>query len=99
MSGTEEDAPILDPEAFGLTAEQAELTARARKLGQEKFAGRAERYDREAIFPTENYHDLHEAGLLGICIPKEDGGIGADLQTYSMVAAEIGRYCGSTALT
>lgn len=99
MSGTEEDAPILDPEAFGLTAEQAELTARARKLGQEKFAGRAERYDREAIFPTENYRDLHEAGLLGICIPKEDGGIGADLQTYSMVAAEIGRYCGSTALT
>lgn len=99
MSGTEEDAQILDPEAFGLTAEQAELTARARKLGQEKFAGRAERYDREAIFPTENYRDLHEAGLLGICIPKEDGGIGADLQTYSMVAAEIGRYCGSTALT
>jgi alkylation response protein AidB-like acyl-CoA dehydrogenase len=99
MSGTGEDAPILDPEAFGLTVEQAELTARARRLGQEKFAGRAERYDREAIFPTENYRELHEAGLLGICIPKQDGGIGADLHTYAMVAAEIGRYCGSSALT
>ena len=37
MSGTE-DAAILDPEAFGLTDQQAELTARARRLGQEKFA-------------------------------------------------------------
>ncbi len=98
MSGTE-DAAILDPEAFGLTDQQAELTARARKLGQEKFAARAERYDREAIFPTENYRDLHHAGLLGICIPEKHGGLGADLHTYAMVAAEIGRYCGSTALT
>ncbi|MBL2770696.1 acyl-CoA dehydrogenase family protein, partial [Klebsiella pneumoniae] len=48
---------------------------------------------------TENYRDLHAAGLLGICIPKAQGGLGADYQTYSIVAAEIGRYCGATALT
>ncbi len=75
------------------------MTALARQLGQEKFAGRAARYDREAIFPTENYRDLYDAGLMGICIPRADGGHGADFMTYALVAAEIGRYCGATALT
>ena len=32
-------------------------------------------------------------------MPREHGGEGADLLTYSLAAAEIGRYCGSTALT
>jgi Acyl-CoA dehydrogenases len=37
--------------------------------------------------------------LLSICIPKSDGGTGADFQTYCIAAAELGRYCGATALT
>ena len=93
------DAPIFDPAAWGLTDKQAALTAQARELAADKFAPRAEKYDREATFPTENYRDLADAGLLGICIPEEEGGIGADLKTYMLTAAEIGRYCGATALT
>ena len=42
---------------------------------------------------------MHRAGLLGIAIPKKHGGLGADYQTYAIAAAEIGRYCGATALT
>ena len=93
------DKPIFDPIAFNLTDQQIELTTLARELGQAKFAERAFMYDREARFPTENYTDLHAAGLFGICVPKQYGGHGADLLTYSMTAAEIGRYCGGTALT
>jgi alkylation response protein AidB-like acyl-CoA dehydrogenase len=93
------DAPIFDPVAFRLDAEQAAIIARARDLAAARFAPRAAQYDREAVFPTENYRDLHEAGLLGICIPKAQGGLGASYQTYSLAAAEIGRYCGATALT
>ena len=52
-----------------------------------------------AAFPTENYEDMFDANLMGICIPKEDGGEGADFLTYALTAAEIGRYCGATALT
>ncbi len=63
------------------------------------FAGRAAAFDREAKFPSENYRDLHRAGLLGIAIPKKHGGLGANYQTYAIAAAEIGRYCGATALT
>src|SRR5580704_1630991 len=92
-------APIFDPVAFRLSADEAALIASAQILATERFAPRAARHDREASFPTENYHDLHEAGLLGICIPKSHGGLGADYRTYALAAAEIARSCGATALT
>ena len=92
-------APIFEPEAWNLTEKQARLGVLARELAAEKFAPRAAHYDREAIFPTENYRDLGDAGLLGICIPESEGGHGADLKTYMLTAAEIGRFCGATALT
>src|SRR5215213_4001275 len=37
--------------------------------------------------------------LLAICIPKGQGGLGAGYQTYCIAAAELGRYCGATALS
>ncbi len=93
------DAPMFDPAAFRLRDDQAALIARVRALAAEKFAPRAAQYDRDASFPTENYRDLHAAGLLGLCVPRAHDGLGADYQTYSLAAAEIGRYCGATALT
>jgi len=93
------DQPIFDPAQWQLTDQQTELCALARELGQSKFSERAFEYDRNATFPTENFKDLHQSGLLGVCIPKENGGHGADLKTYMLMASEIGRYCGATALT
>jgi alkylation response protein AidB-like acyl-CoA dehydrogenase len=81
-----------------LTPRQRELVARMAALGP-RFAERAERHDREASFPFDNYADLREAGLLGICVPREHGGLGADFATYVIVAAELGRWCGATALS
>ena len=75
------------------------LVALAARLGVEKFASRAARYDREASFPTENYQDLRDAGLLALCVPERHGGLGADYRTYCLVSAELGRHCGATALT
>ena len=82
-----------------LTAQQRELIDIAATLGREKFAPRAAKHDREASFPFDNYQDLRKSGLLGICVPKAYGGLGADFTTYVMVAAEIGRHCGATALS
>lgn len=84
---------------FPLTPKQAELMAIARRLGSEKFVPRAAELDREAKFPFANYADLRDANLLGLCVPESHGGRGADYATYAMVSAEIGRYCGATALT
>jgi alkylation response protein AidB-like acyl-CoA dehydrogenase len=94
-----QDAPIFAPDAFRLTDFQAELIGKARRFGKAKLAPRAAKHDRDATFPIENFRDMHPEGLLAICIPKEDGGIGADFQTYCLAAAELGRYCGATALS
>lgn len=84
---------------FDLSNQQKELIGIARELGRSKFQRRAFQYDRTATFPFENYADLREAGFLRLCVPAEYGGMGADYQTYMLVAAEIGRWCGATALT
>ncbi|MFZ2653174.1 MAG: acyl-CoA dehydrogenase family protein [Burkholderiaceae bacterium] len=86
-------------QAQHLSDAQRELIALAGELGRTKFAPRAAAYDRDASFPFENYADLRAAGLLAICVPKAHGGAGADFATYVMVAAEIGRHCGATALS
>lgn len=90
---------MFAPDAFRLSASQAELIAKARGFGQRVLAPRAAKYDREASFPIDNFRDMHREGLLGICIPKEEGGLGADFATYCLAAAELGRYCGATALS
>lgn len=89
--------PAVGDMAF--TPLQRELLATAHRLGEEKFAPRAAQWDREAGFPFANYDDLREAGFLQLCVPVAHGGLGADYATYMMVAAEIGRFCGATALT
>jgi alkylation response protein AidB-like acyl-CoA dehydrogenase len=91
--------PPIVGEGFPLTARQAQLLELASRLGRERFAPRAAQYDRDATFPFENYADMREAGLLALCVPERYGGGGADLLTYCIVAAEIGRHCGATALT
>ena len=78
---------------------QQELIDRAHRLATEKFAARAARHDREASFPFDDYADLHEAGLLGLCVPERYGGLGADFETYCLVSEQIARGNASTALT
>ena len=93
------DRPIFDPVDWRLSDFEAALCAETRSLAAGRFAARAPGIDRAAKFPTENYADLHANDLMGICIPKHYGGRGADLRAYMLAAAEIGRYCGATALT
>ena len=95
----EPNTPMFDPDAWALSDQERDLAAVAREIGQKKIAPRAAEYDRAAAFPIENYRDMFDAGLMGICIPKAHGGHGLSLRGYAIVAAEIGRYCGSTALT
>jgi alkylation response protein AidB-like acyl-CoA dehydrogenase len=69
-----------------------------RSLGP-TFRERAPLLDREARFPFENFSDLHEAGMLGLCIPGRYGGMGAGFADYMTIAAELARFCATTALT
>jgi len=81
------------------SAAQQELIARARRLALDQFAPRADRYDREASFPFDDYEDLRAAGLLALCVPERYGGLGASYETYCLVAEQIAQGNASTALT
>jgi alkylation response protein AidB-like acyl-CoA dehydrogenase len=50
--------------------------ARAAELARERFAERADEYDREAAFPAADFDDLFEAGLLAPTAPADMGGLG-----------------------
>jgi hypothetical protein len=78
---------------------QRELIGLARDLARERFASRAERHDREASFPFDDYADLRAAGFLGLCVPARYGGLGADYETYCLVAEQLAQGAASTALT
>src|SRR5207245_3107636 len=75
----------------GLKPEQAAVVQRAADLSRELFAKRAEQHDRTGKFPLENYADLHKAGLLGLTVPKEYGGVGADWVTFALTMLEIAK--------
>ncbi len=78
---------------------QGELIALARRLACERFAPRAERHDRDASFPFDDYADLRAEGLLGLCVPEGYRGLGADYETYWLVAEQLAQGNASTALT
>jgi alkylation response protein AidB-like acyl-CoA dehydrogenase len=82
-----------------LSDSQKKIINTAGKIGREKLAPRAAQIDREACNPLENYDDLRECGIHSMCVPERFGGLGHDYATYMMVSSELGRHCGSTALS
>ena len=74
------DELIFTKKEWCLTNEQEELCNLSKNLGSKRFSKRAFKYDSEASFPVENYKDLAEKGLLGICVPKKYGGFGQQNQ-------------------
>jgi alkylation response protein AidB-like acyl-CoA dehydrogenase len=83
---------------FSLTEEQKRVQAVCRELTKD-FATRAAEHDRNASLPVENYQALCQAGLYGLAIPKELGGLGVGFLGYVVVAEELAQGCASTALT
>lgn len=65
----------------------------------EDFAARADRHDREASFPVDNFADLHRSGFLAATVPEEVGGLG--VRSFVDLAAafdRLGRGDGATAI-
>jgi alkylation response protein AidB-like acyl-CoA dehydrogenase len=59
-----------------LGAQARQAVERAAELARERFAERADEYDRRAIFPAADFDDLFEAGLLAPTVPTDLGGLG-----------------------
>ncbi len=76
---------------FELSPEQREIQAVAREFADAEIAPYATAWDREHRFPHELVPKLAELGLMGVCIPEELGGAGADFVSYMLVLEEISR--------
>src|SRR5438270_6187421 len=76
---------------FSLTADQREIQALAREFARAEIEPNAGSWDREHRFPKELYPKLAELGLLGVCVPEEYGGAGADFLSYILVLEELSR--------
>jgi len=76
---------------FELTAEQREIQDVTRELAEAEIVPNAPAWDREHRFPDELYPKLAELGLLGVCVPADYGGVGADFLSYVLVLEELSR--------
>jgi butyryl-CoA dehydrogenase len=76
---------------FDLAAEQRDIQAVAREFAAAEIEPHAAQWDREHHFPREVFGKLAELGLMGVCVPEEYGGAGADFLSYILVLEEISR--------
>ena len=83
---------------FPLTAPQVEWQERVAEIARREVGPRAERADRERRYPRESLAALRDAGLSGLRVSPEHGGLGADLLTTCLIVEEIAKYCPSTAM-
>lgn len=83
---------------FLLTDDQRQIVAMVRELAREKVAPFAQEWDAEERFPTELVTAFGDAGLLGLAVPAEYGGLGADLLTRVVVIEEMAKVDASAAL-
>ncbi len=84
---------------FDLSAEHELLRATVRDFAQARIAPVAEELDREHRFPYEIVAELAELGLMGMTIPEEYGGAGADTLSYAIAIEELTRVDSSVAIT
>jgi len=83
---------------FKLTDEQLMIRAMVRDFAQEVLLPTAMERDRTKEFPAENLKKMAELGLMGMMVPAEYGGAGADTVSYVLALQEIAYACASTAV-
>jgi alkylation response protein AidB-like acyl-CoA dehydrogenase len=76
---------------FELSPEQREIQALTREFAQAEIEPHAAEWDRQHQFPRDVFAKLADLGLMGVCIPEELGGAGADFLSYILVLEELSR--------
>ncbi len=85
--------------AFELSDEQKQIGALAAEIAAREIAPNIVKWDREHFFPRELYSKLCAAGILGIIVPEEYGGVGADYVSYALAIEELAKVDAGTAVT
>ncbi|RLC27220.1 MAG: acyl-CoA dehydrogenase [Deltaproteobacteria bacterium] len=84
--------------AYQLTEEQRMIRAMVREFAREVLLPTAAERDRTKEFPRENLKQMGELGLMGMNVPPEYNGAGADTVSYSVALQEVAYACAATAV-
>jgi len=84
---------------FDLSPEHELVRKTVRDFAEQRVAPLAEELDREQRFPYELVAELAELGLMGMPVPEEYGGAGADTLSYAIAVEELTRIDSSVAIT
>ena len=83
---------------FELTEAQRLIRNTVREFAEKELAPIAGELERLKTFPEKPLQRLAELGILGMSIPPEYGGAGADTVSSCLALMEISRACASTAV-
>jgi alkylation response protein AidB-like acyl-CoA dehydrogenase len=86
---------MIDPT---LSPDERRLRGTVEDIAQRVIAQEAEQIDREARWPGDAMRALGQAGLLGLHVPRQLGGLGQGLLSLALVCETIARACSSTAM-
>src|SRR5207245_1160097 len=84
---------------FDLSPEHELVRSTVREFAERKVAPAAAELDREHRFPYDLVAELAELGLMGMPVPEEYGGAGADTLSYAIAVEELTRIDSSVAIT
>ena len=79
-----------------LTLEQKMIQKMVREFTENEVKPIAAETDRTAQYPAETIDQLFRYGIMGMCVPKEYGGAGADVLSAALAVEELSKYCAST---
>ena len=79
-----------------LTMEQKMIQKMVREFTENEVKPIAAETDRTAQYPAETIDQLFRYGIMGMCVPKEYGGAGADVLSAALAVEELSKYCAST---
>lgn len=80
---------------FSLSPEQESFVESARAFARDRVAPRAADIDRTAAYPRDLVAEAAALGLMGVTVPREQGGAGRDYVTYA-AALEAIAYSSAT---
>jgi butyryl-CoA dehydrogenase len=76
-----------------LTDTQTDIVALTRQIAEGEILPARARLDAEEIFPRDIVKTIGEAGLMGVFVPEEYGGLGGNMMDLCLVTEELSKAC------
>ena len=84
---------------FSTNENQQMIADMIKKFGEDHIRPKMMEWDESQEFPVEVFKKLGGLGLMGVLVPQEYGGSGFSYTEYVTAITELGKICGSIALS